>query len=100
MNKIICDAIRSKQCIKFDYDGHSRIVEPHAYGIHKSTGNEVLRAYQIEGYSSSGNLPQWRLYEGSKIINIVTMSDTFDSPRQGYRENDSDMSHIYCQVDR
>lgn len=58
MNTIICEAIRLRKIIKFYYDGYERIVEPHTYGIHKDTGNEVLSAYQIGRYSSSLKPPE------------------------------------------
>jgi hypothetical protein len=61
MNQQICNAIRERRLIRFYYDGYQRIVQPYAYGIHKDTGNEVLRAYQVGGYSSSGDIPDWRL---------------------------------------
>jgi hypothetical protein len=53
-NKLICEAISSKKVIKFNYEGQERIVEPYTYGVHKDTNNEVLSAYQIGGFSSSG----------------------------------------------
>jgi hypothetical protein len=64
MNKQIYAAIKERQLIWFYYEELQRIVRPYAYGIHKDTGNEVLRAYQVGGYSSSGNIPGWRLYIG------------------------------------
>ncbi len=98
MNQIICEAIKNKSVIKFYYEGHLRIVEPHAYGIHKDTSNEVLCAYQIGGYSSSNKAPFWRLYDVSKMTDIEITSDKCDNPRPGYKTNDSRMSIIFCQV--
>jgi predicted DNA-binding transcriptional regulator YafY len=98
MNQQICDAIRERRLVQFYYEGHQRIVQPHAYGIHKDTKNDVLRAYQIGGYSSSGNIPGWRLYKVSKISNIKITDKTFENPAPGYRKNDSAMSYIYCQI--
>jgi len=98
MNHQICSAIIEKRVIQFHYEGHQRIVQPHAYGIHKDTGNEILRAYQVGGYSSSGNIPGWRLYKVSKILNIEITDKKFENPAPGYRKNDSAMSYIYCQI--
>ena len=42
MNQVICDAIRNRCVLKFTYDGHPRIVEPHAYGLSRAR-NEVMR---------------------------------------------------------
>jgi hypothetical protein len=99
MRNEICTAIKEKRVIRFTYDGYERIVQPHAYGIHKLTGNEVLRAYQIGGYSSSGTIPLWRLYDVSKINYINVTDELFERAAPGYRLNDSDMSQIFCQVD-
>ena len=98
MNQKICNAIMERRLIRFYYEGHLRIVQPHAYGIHKNTKNEVLRAYQVGGYSSSGNIPGWRLYLVRKISNIEITDETFENPALGYRKNDSAMSHIFCQI--
>jgi hypothetical protein len=99
MIQLICEAISSKKVIKFNYDGHERVVEPHAYGVHKDSGNEVLCAYQIGGYSSSGKSPYWRLYDVSKMIDILVTEEYFDQPRPGYKMNDSRMSIIFCQIE-
>jgi len=98
VNNLICQAIDSMRVIKFVYDGEERIVEPHAYGIHKNTGNEVLCAFQVGGYSSSGTTPSWRLYDVSKVNNIEMTNEHFTHPRLGYKVNDSRMSTIFCQI--
>ena len=43
----ICDAIAERKNVTFDYDGHHRVVQPAAHGPHATTGNDVLRGYQI-----------------------------------------------------
>jgi len=98
MNQLICEAIKSKRVLKFIYEGFERIVEPHTYGVHKDTGNEVLSAYQIGGYSSSGKIPYWRLYVVSKISDLQITNDTFSQPRPGYKKGDSRMSKIFCEI--
>ena len=99
MNQKICKSIMEKRLIRFNYEGKIRIVQPHAYGIHKETNNEVLRAYQVGGYSTSGNIPGWRLYVVSKISNIEITDVIFENPAPKYRKNDSEMSRIFCQID-
>ncbi|MEO0300282.1 MAG: hypothetical protein ABIM58_05845 [candidate division WOR-3 bacterium] len=98
MDDLICKAIKSKRIIKFNYEGFERIVEPHTYGIHKDTGNKVLSAYQIGGYSSSGKIPSWRLYLVDKITNLKITDKIFTEPRPGYRRGDSRMSLIFCEI--
>jgi hypothetical protein len=98
MNTQICNAITSKNIIEFYYNGGTRIVEPHCYGIHKQSGNEVLCGFQISGYSQSGNIPDWRLYDVSKITGLKITEKTFSKPRPKYNPNDKRMSKIFCQI--
>ncbi len=55
MNSIICSAIRSHNVIRFYYDSGYRTAEPFCHGA-GSAGNDLLRAYQTDGHSESGNL--------------------------------------------
>jgi hypothetical protein len=75
-----------------------RTVEPHTYGIHKDTGNEVLSGYQTAGFSQSGDLPGWRLYRLSDIHNFTVTGSTYEQPRPGYNPHDSRMSHIFARA--
>ncbi len=98
MNNLICEAIKNRKVIKFNYEGYDRIVEPHTYGIHKNTGNEVLCAYQVGGYSSSGKEPFWRLYVVDKISNLQVTDEIFSEPRPGYKKGDSRIPIIFCEL--
>ena len=95
MNQEICKAIESKNIITFYYDGGSRTVEPHCYGVSKND-KELLRAYQTGGYSESGNPVGWKLFSVEKISNLDVSSDTFEGPRFQYNPNDKAMATIYC----
>lgn len=95
MNTEIIKAIKSKKLIEFDYDGESRTVEPHCYGL-TNKGNEVIRAFQIDGYSSSGVMG-WKLYDISKADRINVLDLSFDV-REGYKKGDKGMSRIYCEL--
>lgn len=53
MNNQIIEAIENRNVIQFYYENELRVVEPHCYGM-TTAGNEGLRAFQIDGYSSSG----------------------------------------------
>jgi len=98
MNSLICNAIAKKNIIEFYYKGGIRRVEPHCYGIHKDTGNEVLRGFQIDGYSESKKIPYWRLYIVSEMSGLRITDDLFLSPRPEYNPNDSHMSTIFCNI--
>ncbi len=95
MNQKIIDAIRNQNVIEFYYEGELRVVEPHCYG--KTTaGNEGLRAYQIDGYSSSGKMG-WKMYEMSKADDFVFTENTFEV-RSGYKVGDKGMSVIFSEI--
>lgn len=97
MNPIICNAVASRSIIQFDYGGGRRTVEPHAHGV-SSAGNEVLRAYQVSGYSSSGSSPPWRLFVVSRITNITVTSGVFTQNRPLYDPDDDGMVQVHCHV--
>jgi len=97
MNQTIINAINNMEVLSFTYKGNPRVVEPHAYGM-GSDGDDLLRAYQVGGYSSSGRLPKWRLFEVNKIYNFSPTGEKFNGARLGYHRNDQVMDHIYAQL--
>lgn len=72
-------AIRDKSLIEFNYGGYHRIVEPHVLGV--SGGSVQFLGYQIDGYSSSGNIPQWRRFELNRISCLTITNDNFPGRR-------------------
>lgn len=83
MNSEISSAIKNKQVISFQYDGGQRTAEPHYYGT-GSAGQELLRAYQTSGASSSGNSEGWKLFKVDGMTSIEVTSNQFTSARSGY----------------
>ena len=97
MKKVLKEAIAGGFIVEFYYYGGVRRVEPYSYGIHKVTGNEVLSAYQVGGFSKSKKTLRWRLYIINKIIDIRISKEKFDlSNRPRYAPNYSRMSIVYC----
>ncbi len=47
LDDLIIQAIRQKRLVRFDYDGRSRLVEPHAFGVRGE--KRILEAYQTDG---------------------------------------------------
>lgn len=94
--KTICSAIADRTILQFIYDGQTRIVEPFTLGVHKDTGNLVLSAYRVGGYSKSQNDPPWRLYIVESISGLSLISGKAQSYRSGYNPGDSRMSKIIC----
>ncbi|MGQ4876126.1 MAG: hypothetical protein ACP6IY_18830 [Promethearchaeia archaeon] len=93
----ICIAIQSRKLLSFSYDGGIREVEPYCYGITKK-GKEMLRAYQVDGYSKSGNRQGWKLFDVSKIFRLEIIDKTFINIRPEYNPNDSVMIRIFCRI--
>ncbi len=100
MKTKICAAISNKKPLRFLYDDDVavRIVEPYCFGESK-TGADVLRAYQIRGYSSSGAPKGWRLFDVSKITRLTILEEeTIDGKRRDYNPNDAAMVRFYCRL--
>lgn len=78
MEEIVERAIRERRVVKFVYDKHPRVAEPHVYGI-KNDKHGIL-AYQIGGSSSSGKL-DWRRFYFDKISGMEITDEGFPGPR-------------------
>ncbi|MHA1439758.1 MAG: hypothetical protein ACTSPD_19595 [Promethearchaeota archaeon] len=97
MNQVICIAIENRRIISFNYDGGNRVVEPYCYGI-SSTGEELLRSFQIRGFSRSRNPSGWKLFKISKITKLTITDDKFEKNRPKYNPKDPAMKRIFCKV--
>ncbi|WP_394675340.1 hypothetical protein [uncultured Chryseobacterium sp.] len=95
MDQEIIKAIENQNVIEFYYENKLRVVEPHCYGV-TTAGNEGLRAYQIDGYSSSGRMG-WKMYDLGKANDIDVTEDVFDV-RKDYKKGDKGMSEIYAEI--
>ena len=93
----ICDAINGKNLISLQYDGYSRVVEPHTYGT-KSDGRLALRAYQVRGGSESGEYVGWKIFFRDEMVGITVLSESFSGARPKYKRRDSFFSTIYCEL--
>lgn len=94
MNDVLILAIKSKLVIRFYYKNQLRVVEPFCYGV-STKGNDVLRGYQIGGYSESGPSPGWRLFRVEDMIAITITKESFDPDRREYNPADPAMARIY-----
>jgi len=93
----ICSAIHNLQLISFSYDDRPRTVEPHTFGV-DTKGHRALRAYQVRGWSKSGQLPEWRVFHADKMYDVTILQETFAGSRDGYRKGDLFFSTIQCQL--
>lgn len=98
MNSALIQAIEEMRLLEVDYDPGLRIVEPHAYG-ESSQGNELLRAFQTEGESASGEHVNWKLFRVDRIKSLQLLDAHFAGPRPEYRRGDSAMKgEIFAQL--
>ncbi|MGH2912248.1 MAG: hypothetical protein ACRDJ3_07200 [Solirubrobacteraceae bacterium] len=94
----LCAAITDRHLISFVYNGHPRIAIPAAYGRHQTTGNVVLRAYQIAGTSNSRTVPLWDLFLVEEMTDCAVLDKTFTSDPPSYVRGDKHIGEIYCQL--
>ena len=97
MNQTIINAIRNKQCLSFSYEGHQRIIEPHAYGVSKK-GKGIIRAFQTQGSHVSSHQDGWHIFSLEKMNSLTLSGLNFSSARSGYKKGDSAMSTIYAEL--
>jgi predicted DNA-binding transcriptional regulator YafY len=81
--ELIKKAIGEKRLLRFNYDNAQRIVEPHAVG-YDNKNQLKMRAYQVGGFSSSGTIPDWRIYKVDEMSMVEVLDQFFESARPGY----------------
>lgn len=94
----ICKAIDSHDVIVFFYDGGERTVEPYIHGL-SIAGHELMRGYQIGGFSHSSEDSGWRLFEVEKMGAIARTETKFHT-RPDYSRNDSKIVSIHCRIEK
>ena len=92
------EAIEKQKRIELIYEKSVRIVEPYLVGVNEKN-NVSLRAFQTGGYSSSGNLPAWRLFLIDKIERVEILDEKFEINSM-YNPEDSKMTQILFRIDR
>jgi len=97
MHALVCQAIARRKIIRFHYDGGMRDIEPHIHGVGKD-GGELLRGYQVSGFSRSGQVPGWKMFKLSEVRAMALTDHGFDSARTGYEPNDPLLTTVHCQL--
>lgn len=96
---LICEAIKNRRVIEFDYSGEHRIVEPYACGIGKKSAYQ-LRGFQCGGKSSSPNLG-WRMFLLEEMKGLKVMEKEFsgwNGERRLYNPNDTAFRQFFCRI--
>lgn len=86
----ITAAIQNKKCLRITYAPGGRVIEPHALGWGADV-QLLLRAYQVDGASASGEHEHWKLFRVDRIVSIDPDDTSSDAPRPGYRPGDKAM---------
>jgi hypothetical protein len=94
---LICEAIRLKRLLAFDYKGLHRVVAPYCHGESKKH-QESLRAIQIRGRTSSGGMGFGKMWTVSEMKNVQMLDEPFVPDDPNYNPNDKDMLSIHCRV--
>ena len=97
MDATIAKAIHYKRVIEFEYNGHLRVVEPHAYGL-SMTNHEVIRGYQVQGTTDTGSVQEWHLFEVKQITKLKVTDRHFEGIRNGYQRGDKRLGIIYSEL--
>lgn len=99
MNDLVCKAIKEMRRAKVVYkSGGERVIEPHTYGYDRK-GEKKLRAYQVAGYSESGENEGWKTFIVSYITDFKLWDDRFAGPRENYNPQGNEMiPHIICMI--
>ena len=95
MDPEIAKAIHERKLLRLSYGGGARVVEPYVYGACET--HELLRAYQVSGYSSS-RATGWKLFRVEEITDLLVLDKRFGEPRDGYMRNDPCMEVVYAEV--
>lgn len=93
----LVSAIRDQKRVLVDYNGHRRLLEPHAVGRCKN-GNVLLRAWQESGGSNSGRPSGWKLITVGRLQIAETDEGTFAAPRPQYKRGDRAMREIFQEL--
>jgi hypothetical protein len=66
-----------------------------------SEGNEVLRAVQVRGSSSSGKkgFHFGKLWTVGEMSQLQVLAETFEPDDPNYNSNDSAMKEIHCRIE-
>ena len=93
----LCGPITGRQVVEFDYDGHPRVVQPAAHDPHKTTGNHVLRGYQVAGTGNTRSVPFWDLFLVEKISGLTVTGQVFTADPPGYSKGDKHIN-VHCEL--
>ncbi len=90
MIDMIMRAIDERKTLTIDYPPGLRTIEPHCLGL-SADNKMLLRAYQTDGASASGEHEHWKLLRTDRIRGVPEPGNGFAGPRPLYKPNDKAM---------
>ncbi len=97
IEELLKSAIQERRFVNFHYEDQPiRKAAPHAV-YYSTAGNLNLDAFQYDGYSKTGRLPDWRNFTLDKIRNLEILEETFEIAH-GYNPRSSKYSRFVCKV--
>jgi hypothetical protein len=93
---LLCEAMRDRRVLAFDYHGHERRVAPYCHGF--NARGEVLRAVQIGGTSASGGFGFGKLWIVAEMQRVRVSEESFVPDDPDYHPDDSAMMRIHCRI--
>lgn len=87
IDRLLKEAIESKTVIELNYPPGRRKVQPHVLGI-SSKGDPLLRAFQVDGASESGEHTHWKLFRLDRILSVTASAEYFEADHKDYNPND------------
>ena len=97
LDTLICDAIRARKLMMYEYGGLMRIVEPHLYGVN-AAGDALLSGWLRPGLSRSDPQGGWRSWRADRIHSAQVLDQQFAGPRPGYNPRDPRMQRVMCAL--
>ncbi|MHB1295013.1 MAG: hypothetical protein ACYC4R_08430 [Anaerolineae bacterium] len=97
MNDLVCKAIQGRLLIAFRYSGGERLVEPYVHGV-STAGHEVIRGYQVSGYSASGRPTGWKQFRVEDMADLELTNRTFTDNRPGYQPSGRGLLEMHCHL--
>jgi hypothetical protein len=95
MHDMICQAIREKRLLELLYEGLTRRVAPHIYGI-DAAGEEMLSCYEVWG-GDDGGAAGWRSLPMAEVSQLRLTSKRF-APLPEHQRVSGVIARVFCQV--
>lgn len=93
----ISDAIENETLLRFTYDGHPRLVEPHTYGLDRK-GHPALLAFQVGGGGDSSEFVGWKMFHVAEIEALEELEEGFAGARRGFKRGDKAFIRIDSEL--